>query len=149
MIGLCWAVLGAIFSAYWFVSSTLPVTTSGEPTMWGPDWLGGIVFVATLFLGLPWLLVPVVLLIVALRRRRRWPAAWIGTIVAGIVLGALTVSGFGTRLIPPPYTGPALVSWIQLAESAGFVVIAVTITRTVLGSARANGHRANGGPADP
>jgi hypothetical protein len=61
-----WALIGAVGCGYLFASSTLPVTTSGEPSMWGPAWLAAIAVVGALLVCLPWLVLPVALLPIGL-----------------------------------------------------------------------------------
>ncbi len=67
----CWAVVGTVGCGYLFVSSTLPVTTLGEPPLWGPGWLSSIAVMAAIVLGLPWLGLPLILLPIGLVHLRR------------------------------------------------------------------------------
>jgi hypothetical protein len=123
-----WSVFAAAVSGYVFLSSTLPVTTTGEPPLWGPAPIQVIMYVAV-FVGLAWggVLIPVLLLGLAHQRavqpRFRWALAWAGAVAAGVVLEVLYFTGIGYPVVPQGYAGPALVSWGQLWVAVGFLVV--------------------------
>jgi len=130
ILATCWALVGMAGCAYLSLSSTLPVTTLGDPFLWGPDWLQSVAVSGAIVLGLPWLAVPVALLFVGLVRlhrarhgRRRWQAAWVVAVAVAVSVEAMLVTGFDVASIAPNYQGPALVSWIWLAESAGCLAV--------------------------
>jgi hypothetical protein len=129
----CWALIGAVGCGYLFVSSTLPVTTLGDPSLWGPGWLASIAVAGGLILGLPWLALPVVLLpigVAYLRRAPRrplWQTAWAAAAAAALALEALFITGIDVPFLAPNYQGPALVSWIQLPETAAFIAVGIAL----------------------
>lgn len=140
---VCWAVLGAIGCGYLFASSTLPITTLGEPPYWGPGWLRAIAIISGLVIGLPWILVPIVLLIVGLiyirreaLRAMRWLALWTALAATALILETLILTGFGVPLLTPNYQGPAIVSWVDLFESISFAVVGAAMLSLLMGAAR-------------
>jgi hypothetical protein len=141
----CWALIGAVGCGYLFASSTLPVATVGDVPLWGPGWLASIAVGGALLLGLPWLVLPVALLpigLVYLRReaprRPHWRTAWVALTVAAVALEALFVTGFEVPFLAPNNQGRALVSWIQLPETAAFVAIGIALLAILARSARAS-----------
>lgn len=128
VLAAAWALLGAVGCGFLFIASTAPVSIPGDyPAMpaWMPSWLSSVVELAGLTAALPWLLIPIALLITGIIRLRRavlthwtYQAAWAAVIVAGIALEALI-----PRLsdIPrPAYQGPPIWAWGLAAEAAAF-----------------------------
>ena len=102
------------------------------PDDWGaqaPAWLGTLALFGTLLLGLPWALLPVLLLFAGRAHLRQvaptgghcW-ALWVLGVTAAIALEAMVILRTGYRTPSPAYTGPGLVSPVALVESAGFLV---------------------------
>jgi hypothetical protein len=104
--------VGTAGCVYLFLSSTLPVTTLGDPFFWGADWLQAVAIAGAIVLGLPWLAVPAALLFLGLIRmhpghvRRRWQAAWVVAAAVAVLLEAMLVTGFDVASIAPDYQGP-------------------------------------------
>jgi hypothetical protein len=100
--------------------------------LFGPAWLQVVALAAALIVGLPSFLLPVVWLPMGVRylRRRgyhRRCSAWIAGTAAAVVLEAVVIMGAGIRDIAPNYLGGPVVSWVQLAESAAFLVIGLAL----------------------
>jgi hypothetical protein len=138
----CWALIGAVGCGYLFLSSTRPITITGEPPLLGPAWLQTGVFLGAILLCLPWVIVPLVLLVPGLihvyrgrSRRTRWQAAWTALMALSIALEAALITGFGVPFPAPNYQGPAIVGWVELPESVGFLVVGVSMM-ALLGSLR-------------
>ena len=125
-----YALLGTAGCGYLFYMSTLPVRI---PDDWGaqaPAWLGTLALFGTLLLGVPWALLPVLLLFAGRAHLRQaapaavvWRALWAAVVAAALGLEALVILGTGYRMPPPTYVGPGLVSWVAPAEAAGFLVL--------------------------
>lgn len=152
-----YTLLGAVACAYLFAVSTQPVTIPDDPPVLGPPWVGGAVFVLMFALAAPWALLPVPLLIVgALRLRQvppagwRWCAAWVAAIAASTGLEVLAGTHYAQPWVSPAYQGAAVVNWMSLAESAGFVCAGVAMM-TVLTAAQRSVNRQLAGtrPAGP
>jgi hypothetical protein len=127
----CWTLVGAVGFAYLF--ATVPVTELGEPGLFGPAWLQDVAFTCGILFGLPSFVLPVLWLpfgIHSLHRERfeTWRrVAWIAGTAAAIYLEALVITGVGVPLIAPNYLGAGIVSWVQLAESGGFLLIGIAL----------------------
>jgi hypothetical protein len=129
---MCWAVVGALGLGYLFASSTVPVTTTGDPGLFGPAGLQVVAVAAAFVLGLPSFFLPVVWLPMGVRylgqtRYHRRRSAWIAGTAAAVVLEAVVIVGVGIPAIAPNYVGAPIVSWVQLAECAAFLVIGVAL----------------------
>jgi hypothetical protein len=132
----CWTVVGTVGFGYLFACSTLPVTTTGDPAMLGPAWLQSVALVAALFVGLPVFFLPVLWLPTGVRYLRRAGfngrcAGWIAGSAAALVVEIAVILGVGVRDIAPSYAGAPIVSWVELAESAAFLVIGVALAAIV------------------
>jgi hypothetical protein len=137
---ICWAVVGMAGCGYLFLSSAVPVTTLGDPVMWGPAWLQCTAIACAFLLGLLWLVLPAFLLAIgtshlrAVRAAWPWQLGWVMASVAAVVLECLLVTGRGVPSVAPDYQGPAIVGWIWLAETAGCLAIGAAML-AVLGRA--------------
>jgi hypothetical protein len=147
-LAACWAVIGTVGSGYLFLSSTLPVTTLGEPPLWGPGWLSSIAVMAAIVLGLPWLGLPLILLPVGLVHLRRgapgrlhWQIGWATLTAAEVLIEAMLVSGFAVPLLGEDYQGQAVVGWIWLTESAACLAIGMATLTLLARAARASDRR--------
>jgi len=130
----CWALLGAAGCAYQFFWSTFPVTNVDEPP--GPQ---RVVLIGDFVSGLGALyaLCSVGLLLaglIRLRRTRGWAGAWAGAAAVGLTFEAMIATGVGVPWVSPAYSGPAVLDWVYLAESAGFLIVGATLV-WVLGCA--------------
>jgi hypothetical protein len=129
-LAACWAVIGAAGCAYLFLSSTLAVTTLGDPFLWGPGWIQAIAVGGAIVLALPWLAVPAFLLVIgpiqlyrAAPARHLRLAGWVAAVAAAITLEVMLVTGFGVRPVAPDYQGAALISWAWLTDAASCLAI--------------------------
>jgi hypothetical protein len=135
-LALVWAVLGSAGTAYLFILSTAPVIYPDENFIapsWIPRWLASAIELAG-FLGLlPWLLLPLLLLIAGFfnlghlpgRIRWRWAAAWTGAVAAGILLEVFIPIAINSP--SPGYSGPAILSPGLLAVSGGFLLVGLAM----------------------
>ncbi len=142
---ICWAAVGTVGLGYFFLSSTIPITTLGDPPEWGPAWVGAVAVTATLLLGLPWLAVPGVLLIVGLiqmhwrgRARWWWQLCWAVLVAVAFVIELMVLTGYDVPFLAPNYQGAAIVAWIWLGEIGGCLLtgVAMLAVLTRAGSAR-------------
>jgi hypothetical protein len=62
--------------------------------------------------------------------------AWSAIAAAGIALDVMVLSGFGRPQVSPVYTGPPVVAWAYLAQSAGYLTAGAVMARIVTGAAR-------------
>jgi hypothetical protein len=125
--------VGALGCAYFFACSTVPVTTTGDPGLFGPPLVQTAAVVAGICLGLPSLLLPVVWLPIGVRcLRRGWRLAWLGGTAAAIGLEAGFLVGAGVPYMAPSYVGAPILSWIQLAQSAGYLITGVVLVAILL-----------------
>jgi hypothetical protein len=126
---VCWAALAAVTCAYQFFWSTFPVTGVDEPP--GPTTVTVIGdYTAVLFALNALCSIPLFLIgLFRLRRMRRRMIAWVAAAIAGFVFEAMFVTGFGVPWVSPAYSGPAVVSWVYLAETAGYLIAAGVMTR--------------------
>jgi hypothetical protein len=133
---VCWASLAAITCAYLFFWSTFPVTTPDEPpglgTVASIGFLAGVVFTLNALCSIPLLFIG----LFRLHRTRRLMIAWAAVAAAGVALEVMVVSGFGVPKVSPVYTGPAVVAWAYLAQSAGYLIAGALMARIVIGAAR-------------
>lgn len=132
----CWTVVGTVGFGYLFACSTVPVTTTGEPGMLGPAWVQTVALLAGLFAGLPVFFLPVLWLPAGVRYLRQMESgrrclAWIAGTAGAVALEVVVVLGAGVRDIAPNYAGAPIVSWVELAESAAFLVIGVALAAIV------------------
>jgi hypothetical protein len=73
----CYAAFGVLTSAYVFYVSTLPVTIPDDFGANAPGWMSTLAAEASVFLLLPWAVLPVPLLVCgALHLRREVPGGW-------------------------------------------------------------------------
>lgn len=113
------------------------MTTPGDPGLFGPQWLQGVAIAAGVLLGLPSLVLPVVWLPFGLlsqrpsARFRSRRAGWIVGTAAAFVLEAVAAMGVGVPALAPDYAGAPVVSWIQLADSASYLVIGVALVASL------------------
>jgi hypothetical protein len=138
-----YALLGTAGCGYLFYESTLPVRI---PDDWGaqaPAWLGTLALFGKLLLGLPWALLPVLLLFAGRAHLRQvaptgehWRALWVLGVTAAIALEAMVILGTGYRMPSPAYLGPGLVSPVALVESAGFLVLGAAMLAILAASDR-------------
>ena len=138
-----YALLGTAGCGYLFYLSTLPVRI---PDDWGaqaPAWLGTLAFFGTLLLGLPWALLPLLLLFAGRAHLRQvaptgehWRALWVLGVTAAIALEAMVILGTGYRMPSPAYLGPGLVSPVARVESAGFLVLGAAMLAILAASDR-------------
>jgi hypothetical protein len=141
-----WAVFGAVACGLLFFQSTFPVPGLYiEP---GPSWLSTLVW-AAFVLGFGWLLGSVPLVLVGLARLRRgWRAvAWFVAGAAFLALEVTVVTGYGVPQEPPTYTGPAVLFWARLAESAGFLLIGAAMAAIPTGTSRTAEAKPESSPA--
>jgi uncharacterized membrane protein YhaH (DUF805 family) len=136
-------LLGAGRCAYLFAVSTQPVTIPDDPPVLGPPWLSGAGFLLVFVLAAPWALLPVPLLAVGVRRLRqvppagwRWCAAWVAAVSAAAGLEVLAVTRYAQPWVSPAYLGPAVVNWVALAESAGFLVAGLVMLAVLTAAQR-------------
>lgn len=136
-------VLGAAGCGYLFAVSTQPVTIPGDPPVLGPPWLSGAAVLVVFVLAAPWALLPVPLLIVGVRRLRqvppagwRWCAAWVAAVAAAAGLEVLAVTRYAQPWVSPAYLGTAVVNWVALAESAGFLVAGLVMLAVLTAAQR-------------
>jgi hypothetical protein len=151
-LAACWAVIGTVGSGYLFLSSTLPVTTLGEPPLWGPGWLSSIAVMAAIALGLPWLGLPLILLPIGLihlrreaPRRLHWQVGWTALTAVAVLIEAMLVTGFAVPLLGEEYQGPAVVGWIWLTESAACLAIGMATLTLLARAARVSDRRGQPG----
>jgi hypothetical protein len=133
----CWALLGAACYAYRFFWSTFPVTSVDEPA--GPTWVVSIGEIVWALIALHALCsVPLLLAgLIRLRRTWRWAVAWASAAAAGLALEVMFVTGFGVPWVSPAYSGPAVLDWAYLAESAGFLLAGTAMVRVLAGATQA------------
>ncbi len=136
-LATCWALVGTAGCTYLFLSSTLAVTTLGDPFLWGPAWLQAIAVSGAIVLALPWLAVPAVLLVIgpiqlyrAGHARQLRLLGWVAAAAAANTLEVMLVTGFDVPPVASNYQGAALISWVWLAEAAsclgiGTIMLAV------------------------
>jgi hypothetical protein len=58
-------------------------------------------------------------------------ATWIAGTAAAIGLEVAAVTGIGVPSLAETYVGAPVVSWVQLAEAAGFLVIGLALVASV------------------
>jgi hypothetical protein len=111
--------------------------------LWSPDLLFTIMyFFAMSYLLWMVLLVPLLIagFIHLLRRTARarwgWAAAWILAGALGMTLAVLYFNDYADPLVAPPYTGPAVVSWVRLVEAVGFSATGAAMLGVLIGSDR-------------
>lgn len=86
-------------------------------------------------------LVPLLLVgILRLRRAWRLSLGWAGAVAAAAALEATFLGGYGVPLVSQAYSGPAVVDWMYLAESAGFLIVGTVLIK-ILASPRPSGAR--------
>lgn len=129
MIAL-YTLLGAAGCAGLFYVSTLPVTIPDDWPAQAPAWLLAAGTGMVLVLGLPWMFLPIPLLLLGVRQVRRaapgrwsWPVLWSWTVAAAVGMQALAITRVGYHIPSPGYRGPGIVSWVSLVESIGFLAL--------------------------
>lgn len=135
----CWLLSGAVGAGWLFVLSTSPPGQAGvadpfagfpDPPAWtgiSPD-AGSLINFAGTLAFLPWLGMPIPVLLLGLRRLSRvsgsaiwWKVAWTCAVGAGVVLAVLFVTSYH---FPPPYISfVPVVSWGELAVALGFLLL--------------------------
>jgi hypothetical protein len=136
----CWALLEAVSCAYQFFWSTFPVARADEPP--GPSWLIRAGNLAQLLTVLSALTLVALLLVGIVYLRRAWQLSLVwGAAVAGAVALEVTfLSGYGVPIVSQAYSGPAVVDWMYLAESAGFLIVGAVLIK-IQASPRPSGAR--------
>jgi hypothetical protein len=146
VLALVWGVLGSAGTAYLFILSTAPVIYPDEyfiAPSWIPRWLGSLIEAAGILGLLPWLLLPLLLLIIGLSNmghlpwqiRWRWATAWTGAVAAGLLLEILIPTA--SNAPDPGYSGPAILSPGMLAESGGFLLTGLAMAAILARMAKA------------
>jgi hypothetical protein len=140
----CWAVLSAACCLYRFFWSTFPVTGVDEPPGPGSVILVGeisIVISALLALGS----IPLFTIgFLDLRHAWRNAVAWAAAGAANVALQISYGLGFGVHWVSPIYSGPAVVDWVYLPESAGLLLTGSVMAWMWAGSGRWSSERAGG-----
>ncbi len=132
-----WTSMAAISCAYEFFWSTFPVTHVDNPP--GPSWLIRIGALAMMLTVLSALTLVVLLPAGLIRLRRAWRLAlvWIGAVAAGVALEITFLGGYGVPLVSAAYSGPAVLDWMYLVESAGFLIVGASLIKILGGRAQA------------
>jgi hypothetical protein len=130
-----WASMAAVSCAYQFFWSTFPVTRVDNPP--GPGWLIRIGALATMLTVLSALTLVLLLPAGLIRLRHAWRLAlvWTGALAAGVALEITFLGGYGVPLVSAAYSGPAVVDWMYLTESAGFLIVGASLIK-ILGGDR-------------
>jgi hypothetical protein len=150
---ICYALLGAVGSACLFYVSALPVTIPDDWPAQAPVWLLAVGTGTALVLGLPWLFLPIPLLVFGVRHvhhapgRWQWPVLWSWAVSGAVGLEALAIMRIGYHIPSPGYMGPGIVSWVSLVESIGFVALGAAMIAVLTGAERAVSRLAAGMPA--
>lgn len=144
----CYAAGGAAVYAYVFYLSAQSAQVTPHPAhvTLRPGWMATGSVILEVLAGWVWMELPLPLLIIGLVRTGRaglagwrWPAAWAGAVAAGIALEVLLMTGANANwLFPdyPYYPPPPGLSWVSLAESAGFLLVGAVMTGVLIGAER-------------
>jgi hypothetical protein len=143
-LSMLWAGIGACVSGLFFLSSTQPVTVSGDGI---PAWLGGpgvatVISYSGAVAIVVWLVLTIPVLVAGRARLRGWRQGrwlWAGAWVVGLVLmpyirvcadtlPSITKCSNDDGCSSVLYYGPALVNWRELAICVAFVAIAAVLT---------------------
>jgi hypothetical protein len=129
-----WLVLSTACCLFQFVWSVFPVTMGDEPP--GPAAVTDL-GEAALLMGVLLAMWSIVLSVAGLIRVRRSWAALVWVVAAGVSLALQVayITGFATPWVSPAYSGPAVVDWVYLAESAALLIAGSVMIR-IVGRAR-------------
>src|SRR3984957_7727901 len=126
-----WLVLAAACCLYRFIWSTFPYVDVDEPP--GPGtvtFVGEISLAIGVLLALGW--IPLLIAgAIGLRNEWRRAAAWTPAGAAGLALQVSYLLYFGTAPVTPIYSGPAVIDWVFIPETAGLVLAGLVMACAV------------------
>jgi len=142
-----WASMAAASCAYQFFWSAFPVTHVDSPP--GPSSLIRIGSLAMMLTALSALTLVLLLPAGLIRLRHAWRLAlvWTVAVAAGVALEITFLGGYGVPLVSAAYSGPAVLDWMYLTESAGFLIVGASLIKILGGMTQARGELASRGIA--
>jgi len=141
IMAVCYAAFGVVGWAYVLYLSTLPVVPGGFGGS-APSWLASLAALATVFVLVPWLLLPAPLLVAGLaciRRaaagRRGSAAGWVLAVLAGVAVELSPYLGYpGPRAFSAGYLGPPVPDWAALGQCALFLCVGIAMVVLLAGA---------------